>query len=86
VKKVTIYALSTCPWCNKTKEYFTTKGVPFQAVDYDLSDASTQAAILAELDAEGVSGFPFVRIGGAVVSGYQPVRFAALLGGNEARP
>ncbi len=35
---------------------------------------------MRELDAEGANGFPFVRIGDKVVEGYQPDRYAALLG------
>jgi glutaredoxin len=85
MKKVLVYALSTCPWCRKTKEFFTTQGVPFDYVDYDLADAGTQAQIMEELDAEGATGFPFVKIGGMVVLGYRPDRFAALLAPREAR-
>jgi hypothetical protein len=35
---------------------------------------------MKELDAEGASGFPFVRIDDAVVVGYQPDRYLKLLG------
>ncbi len=80
MKSVSMYTLSTCPWCRKTKKYFTEHGVPFDFVDYDLADGATQEKIMRELDAEGASGFPFVRIGGEVVIGYRPDRYAALLG------
>ena len=86
MKDVMVYALSTCPWCRKTKEFFTARGVPFDFIDYDLADDGTQARIMAELDAEGATGFPFVKIGGSVVLGYQPDRFAAALEPREARP
>jgi len=75
-----MYTLSTCPWCMRTKEYFAQRGIPYDFVDYDLADFATQARITRELDAAGASGFPFVRIGGEVVQGYQPARFAKLLG------
>ncbi len=80
MKKVSMYTLSTCPWCRKTKKYFTERGVPFDFIDYDLADGETQARIMRELDAEGASGFPFVRIGDAVVVGYRPDLYASLLG------
>jgi hypothetical protein len=35
---------------------------------------------MAELDAEGANGFPFVRIGDQVVAGYQPDVYAKLMG------
>ena len=80
MKKVSIYTLSTCPWCGKTKQFFNQNHIPFEFVDYDLADETTQDKIMHELDAEGVKGFPFVRIGDQTVEGYQPERFAKLLG------
>jgi len=78
--KVSMYTLSTCPWCRKTKMFFTERQIPFEFTDYDLVDAATQDKILKELEAEGVNGFPFVRIGDQVVEGYRPDRYAKLLG------
>jgi glutaredoxin len=80
MKKVSMYTLSTCPWCRKTKRYFTEHNIPFEFVDYDLADPTTQDKIMRELEAEGANGFPFVRIGNQVVEGYQPGRYAELLG------
>jgi glutaredoxin len=80
MKKVSMYTLSTCPWCRKTKQFFNQQHIPFEFVDYDLADETTQDRIMRELDAEGVKGFPFVRIGDQTVEGYQPERFAKLLG------
>jgi len=80
MKKVSMYTLSTCPWCRKTKQFFTEHHIPFNFTDYDLADETTQDEIMRELDAEGVNGFPFVRIGNQAVEGYQPKRFAELLG------
>jgi len=80
MKKVSLYTLSTCPWCRKTKQFFNQRSIPFEFVDYDLADETTQDKIMRELDAEGVKGFPFVRIGDQTIEGYQPERFAKLLG------
>jgi glutaredoxin len=80
MKKVSMYTLSTCPWCRKTKKFFADHHIPFDFTDYDLADQATQDKIMRELDAEGVNGFPFVRIGDQVVEGYQPDRYAKLLG------
>ncbi len=80
MKKVSMYTLSTCPWCRKTKKFFTERHIPFEYTDYDLADEATQDKIMRELDAEGVKGFPFVRIGDQAVEGYQPDRYAKLLG------
>jgi glutaredoxin len=80
MKKVSMYTLSTCPWCRKTKKFFAEHNIPFEFTDYDLADAATQDRIMRELDAEGANGFPFVRIGDQVVEGYQPARYSELLG------
>jgi len=78
--KVSMYTLSTCPWCRKTKKFFTEHHIAFDFTDYDLADERTQERIMAELDANWASGFPYVRIGDQVVEGYRPDRFAELLG------
>jgi glutaredoxin len=80
MKKVNMYALSTCPWCRKTKMFFTEHNVPFSSIDYDLADEATQAKISEELDAAGATGFPFVRIGEEIITGYQPERYSRALG------
>jgi glutaredoxin len=75
-----MYTLSTCPWCRKTKKYFTEHHIPYDFTDYDLADEATQDKIMRELEAAGATGFPFVRIGDRVVEGWRPDRFAELLG------
>jgi glutaredoxin len=79
MKKVSMFTLSTCPWCRKAKQFFTERNVPFTYVDYDLADEATQAKILKELDAAGATGFPFVKIGDQVIAGYQPELYAKAL-------
>ena len=86
MKKVSMYTLSTCPWCRKTKKFFTDRRIPFEFSDYDLSDEATQDRIVREMEAEGANGFPFVRIGDQVVEGWQPQRYAELLGIPSDRP
>jgi glutaredoxin len=80
MKKVSIYTLSTCPWCRKTKKFFTEHNIQFDYIDYDLADDQTQDRIMKELDENGANGFPFVKINNDVVMGYNPERFASLLG------
>ena len=79
MKKVSMYTLSTCPWCRKTKKFFAERNVPFTYIDYDLADEATQERISQELDAAGATGFPFVKIGDEVISGYQPALYSSLL-------
>ena len=80
MKKITVYTLSTCPWCRKTKNLFNEDKIPFTYIDYDMADETTQKKISQELDAEGVSGFPYVKINDEVIVGYQPERYSTALG------
>ena len=80
MKPVYMYTLSTCPWCIGTERWFTERHIPFQYTDYDVARKETQAKIVAEMEAAGASGFPFVRIGDDIVQGYKPARFKELLG------
>ena len=80
MKKVTIYALSTCLWCKKTKKYFEDRKVEFETVDYDKQDEARQEELMAEMRAAGGTGsFPFVKIGGASTQGYDPEEFEKLV-------
>lgn len=76
---VSMYTLSTCPSCSKTKKFFTRHHIPFDFTNYDLADPATQDQIMRELDAEDVTAFPFVRIDNQAIEGYQPKLFAKLL-------
>lgn len=80
MKKVSMYTLSTCPWCRKTKKFFTEKNVPFDFIDYDLADEATQKRIITDMERHKASGFPFVMINGDTIEGYNPDRYTKLLG------
>lgn len=80
MKKVSMYTLSTCPWCRKTKKFFTDRNIPFDYIDYDLANEVTQEKIIDELDAHHANGFPYVLIDNTAVMGYNPERYVELLG------
>ena len=80
MKKVVIYALTTCLWCKKTKKYFEDKKIPFEAVDYDSQPEPKQEEMMKEMKASGCTGsFPFTKIGASCVQGYDPDEFDKLL-------
>ncbi len=76
---VTIYSLTTCGWSAKTKAFFRQRGIEAFVIEYDTAGPDLQRKIAEEMRKEGASGFPFVRIGGKVVKGYDPGRFDELL-------
>jgi glutaredoxin len=80
MKKVMMYTLSTCPWCRKTKQYFTDHQVPFDYVDYDLQSAQEQEKIEQEMKKRGGAlSFPWVLIGNDLVVGWNPAKYDELL-------
>jgi len=81
VKKVFMYTLSTCPWCRKTKKYFTDHNIPFQYVDYDLQSVQEQEKIEQEMNKRsGPLSFPWVLIGDELVVGWNPAKYDELMG------
>ena len=76
---VTIYSLTTCGWSRKAKEYFKQRGIKAFVIEYDTAGPELQQKISAEMRKEGADGFPFVRIAGKVVKGYDPAAYDRLL-------
>jgi glutaredoxin-like protein NrdH len=48
--KITLYALSTCIWCKKTKKLLTDLGIEFSYVDVDLLDATEETKVVQEIN------------------------------------
>ena len=78
---VTVYSLTTCGWSRKAKDYFKRRGIKAFVIEYDRAGPDLQRKISAEMKAAGADGFPFVRIGGKVVKGYDPTTYDRLLKG-----
>lgn len=78
--EILVYALSTCPWCRKTKKFFADRNIPIDCTDFDLADDERQEQIMNDmLDHGGTGQFPYVRIGEETVVGWNPEKYAELL-------
>lgn len=78
--RVSMYTLSTCPWCRKTKQFFKERQIPFDFVDYDLADIDEQDRIVADMRKHTSNiSFPYVVIGDKVIQGYDPDKYEQLL-------
>jgi arsenate reductase-like glutaredoxin family protein len=87
MNKVSMYTLSTCPWCRKTKKFFHDRNIPFDFIDYDLAGEDVQNKIAAEMMKHtGHISFPFVMVGDVVVIGYNPERYEQLLRSGKLEP
>ncbi len=47
--KAMLYALSTCPWCNKTKKLLGELGVEYSYIDVDDLDGEEKEKVMAEI-------------------------------------
>ena len=85
MKKVFMYTLSTCPWCRKTKKYFSERDIPFEYVDYDLATPDEQQEIERQMTKRGGQlSFPWVLIGDDLVVGWNPAKYDELLAASAA--
>lgn len=69
---ITLYALSTCIWCKKTKELLTSLGVSFNYVYVDLLKGEDRASAIEEIKRYNPStSFPTLVIGDKAIVGYK---------------
>ncbi len=47
--KIILYAISTCPWCKKTKKLLDSLGVEYSYIDVDLLEKAEKERIEAEV-------------------------------------
>jgi glutaredoxin-like protein NrdH len=50
---VLMYALSTCMWCHRTKDWLQHHAVAYEYIDVDLQDRLTKHAIIQDILARG---------------------------------
>jgi glutaredoxin-like protein NrdH len=79
--KITLYALSTCIWCKKTKELLSKLGVAYDYLYVDLVDRSERAGVLDTVKAHNPAGsFPTLVIGDKVIVGFREKEIKEALG------
>jgi len=71
---VTVYSTPTCPWCDRAKEYLTSRNVPFTNKDVSVD----QEAAMEMIRLTGQQGVPVIAAGGDVVVGFDQVRLAQI--------
>jgi glutaredoxin len=80
--EVFVYALSTCPWCRKTKRWFEDSRIAFESVDIDtLPEAEQDEVAEKAYELSGGRRFPVVVINGEVIVGHSPDKFLEHLKG-----
>ncbi len=80
-RKVKVYALSTCPYCKRTKRFLDEHKVPYEHTDVDMLDDDEAEVVLVEIEKiTGRRSFPVVLIGPEVIVGHDEERLRKALG------
>ena len=70
-EKLKVYALSTCPYCKRTKRFLDEHKIAYVAIDVDLLDDDKQDKTLEELEKlTGKRAFPVVIVGKEIIVGH----------------
>lgn len=74
MQTVTVYSTPTCPWCDRAKEYLTSRNVPFTNKDVSVD----QEAAMEMIRLTGQQGVPVIAAGSDVIVGFDQVRLAQI--------
>ncbi len=79
--KVMLYALSTCIWCKKTKEYLASNDVAFDYIYVDLLKGEERTKTVADVKKYNASlSFPTLVIGEKAIIGFREKEIREALG------
>lgn len=79
--RVMLYALSTCVWCNKTKEYLSSKDVAFDYIYVDLLRGEERTKTIADVKKYNASlSFPTLVVGEKAIIGFREKEIKEALG------
>jgi len=74
--RVIVFSTPTCSYCNKAKQYFRSKQVPFKNVDV----SRDQVAARDMIKRSGQQGVPQIRIGSKTIVGFDRPKIDRILG------
>ncbi len=78
--EITLYALSTCMWCKKTKTLLDEKGVDYRLIYVNELDGDERKETIDEMmEYNPNRSFPTIIIGDEVVIGFKPHEIEAAL-------
>jgi len=78
--KPKIYALSTCPYCKRTKRFLDENKIAYDCTDVDLLDDAKQDEVLEEIEKlTGRRSFPVVIIDKEIIVGHDEARLRKAL-------
>jgi len=80
IGEIRIYALSTCGWCKKTKNFFNENKIKYAYIDVDRLDPNeTEPVRKEQLKHNPAGSFPTIVVDGAAIIGYDEEKLAELV-------
>jgi glutaredoxin-like protein NrdH len=81
-ERITLYTLTTCIWCKKTKQFLHDNGIGYQYVDVDILEGAEQEAAMEEVKRWNPDcSFPSIVIDQATcIVGFNEEKIKAALG------
>jgi glutaredoxin len=77
---VTLYALSTCPYCRMTKKFLDKSEVEYELIEVDLLEGQEKDDAVATVkEISGGTSFPVLKAGDEIVVGFNKPKIKALL-------
>ena len=78
--RIKVYALSTCPYCKRTKRFLDEHKIAYECVEVDLLDDDKQDEALREIEKlTGRQSFPVVIIGDEIIVGHDEDKLRSAL-------
>jgi glutaredoxin len=80
--KVLVYALSTCVWCSRTKDFLKKHEVEYEFIDVDLSSSDEKQKIIQDIMKRGVRlSYPIIIIDDEItIQGFRTDEIKGVLG------
>jgi glutaredoxin-like YruB-family protein len=73
--KIIVYSTSTCPYCDKAKEFLKKSKVKFKEIDVN----ENRQAAMEMIQKSGQTGVPVIDIDGVIVKGFDENKLKKLL-------
>lgn len=78
---VTLYALTTCPYCRMVKRFLDDGPADYELIEVDKLQGAAKDEVVAEVRRiSGGASFPVIVIGDEVIVGFNKTRIKELLG------
>jgi len=79
-EKPKVYALSTCPYCKRTRRFLDDHKIAYECIEVDLLDDAKQDEVLEEIEKlTGRRSFPVVVVGKEIIVGHDETKLKKVL-------